>query len=94
MVNGEPGFLLSPNCRYLRKAFNGDYHYALEKSFRGGQQEAKDMPVKNFSSHIADSCEYLCLYIDEKQEYDKHKKALLSRLNQRAHHPASRIGGY
>jgi hypothetical protein len=94
MVNGEPGLLLSPNCRYLRKAFNGDYHYALEKSFRGGQQEAKDMPVKNFSSHIADSCEYLCLYIDEKQEYDKQKKALLSRLNQRAHHPASRIGGY
>ena len=41
-----------------------------------------------------DSCEYLCLYIDEKQEYDKQKKALLSRLNQRAHHPASRIGGY
>jgi len=94
MVNGEPGLLLSPNCRYLRKAFNGDYHYALEKSFRGGQQEAKDMPVKNFSSHIMDSCEYLCLYIDEKQEYDKQKKALLSRLNQRAHHPASRIGGY
>jgi len=52
MVNGEPGFLLSPNCRYLRKAMNGDYHYALEKSFRGGQQESKDMPVKNFSSHI------------------------------------------
>ena len=41
-----------------------------------------------------DSIEYLCLYIDEKQEYDKHKKALLSRLTLRDHHPASRIGGY
>ena len=46
------------------------------------------------NSHIADSAEYLCLYIDEKQEYDKHKKALLGRLNLRDHHPASRIGGY
>ena len=46
------------------------------------------------NSHIADSAEYLCLYIDEKQEYEKHKKALLSRLTLRNHHPASRIGGY
>lgn len=94
MVNGEPGFLLSANIRYLRKAMNGDYKFALVKSFRGGEQEAKDIPVKNFSSHIADSCEYLCLYIDEKQEYDKQKNSLLSRLKLQDHHPATRIGGY
>jgi hypothetical protein len=95
MVNGEPGFLLSPNCRYLRKAMNGGYHYALEKSFRGGVQEAKMMPVKNFSSHISDSLEYLCLYIDEKQEYDKQKKEFLAKLkHQQPHHPASRTAGY
>ena len=95
MVNGEPGFLLSPNCRYLRKAMNGGYHYALEKSFRGGVQEAKMMPVKNFSSHCADSLEELCLYIDEKQEYDKQKKEFLAKLkHQQPHHPASRTAGY
>lgn len=95
MVNGEPGFLLSPNCKYLRKAFNGGYHYALEKSMRGGELETKMTPVKNFSSHVSDSVEYLALYLDEKQEYDKQKREFLSKLKQRPpHRPATRIGGY
>jgi hypothetical protein len=95
MIKGEPGFILSPNCTYLRKALNGGYKYAFEKSFRGGEQETKMTPVKNFSSHIADSLEYLCLYIDKKQEYDKQKKEFLAKLGgQQEHHPASSIGGY
>lgn len=95
MINGEPGLVISPNCNYIRKAYGGGYHYALEKSFRGGQQEAKDMPVKNFYSHIADSSQYLCLYLDNKQEYDKHNNELMARLKQKPEHrPASRLGGY
>jgi len=94
MVKGEPGFLLSPNCKYLRKALNGGYHYALEKSFRGGEQEAKMVPTKNFSSHVCDSLEYLCLYISEKQAYDKQKQAFLSQLKQQPHNSGSQIGGY
>jgi intein/homing endonuclease len=61
MVKGEPGFLLSPNCNYLRKALNGGYHYALEKTFRSGEQEAKMVPVKNFSSHICFTAETMVL---------------------------------
>jgi hypothetical protein len=42
-----------------------------------------------------DSLEYLCLYIDEKQEYDKQKKEFLAKLkHQQPHHPASRTAGY
>jgi hypothetical protein len=94
MTRGEPGFLLSPNCTYLRKAFNGGYHYALEKTFRGGEQETKMMPVKNFSSHVIDSVMYLCLYIDQKEDYDKKKAELFSRVRQSDHRPATSIGGY
>jgi hypothetical protein len=42
-----------------------------------------------------DSLQYLCLYIDEKQEYDKQKKEFLAKLkHQQPHHPASRTAGY
>lgn len=95
MVHGEPGFILSPNCRYLRKALNGGYHYPLEKSYRGGVPETKPMPMKNFSSHIADALEYLCLYVDIKEEYDKRKMDFVRKVGiQLPHHPATRIGGY
>ena len=49
MYAGEPSFILSPNCHYLRKAMNGGYHY--EKDPRSMGEEYKIMPVKNFSSH-------------------------------------------
>jgi hypothetical protein len=94
MINGEPGIIFSPNCKYLRKAMNGGYHYAMEKSYRGGEQDHKRDPVKNFSSHIADSLEELCLYIDQKEVYDKEKKSFLAQLKQVQHNVASRISGY
>jgi len=49
MYAGEPSFIISPNCHYLRKAMNGGYHY--EKDPRSMGEEYKIMPVKNFSSH-------------------------------------------
>jgi hypothetical protein len=97
MTKGEPGFLLSPNCSHLRKALNGGYHYALEKTFRGGEQETKMVPVKNFSSHISDSLQYLCLYIDIKEDYDKHKADFLSKVQNKfmsPYHVADRLSGY
>ena len=50
MSYGEPGFILSPNCHFIRKAMNGAYHY--DKDPKGIGDEYKPMPVKNFASHI------------------------------------------
>jgi hypothetical protein len=50
MYAGEPGFILSPNCHFIRKALNGGYHY--EKDPKAIGDEYKPMPLKNFSSHI------------------------------------------
>jgi len=47
MYAGEPGFVLSPNCHFLRKAMNGAYHY--DKDPKGSGDEYKPMPVKNFA---------------------------------------------
>jgi hypothetical protein len=93
MVNGEPGFIIDPRLHYIRKALNGGYHYDIDKKSQG--TEYKPMPVKNFFSHIADSLEYLCLYISEKEEYDKQRLAFLAQMKRTvAYRPGDRIAGY
>jgi hypothetical protein len=85
MSMGEPGFILSPNCHFIRKAMNGAYHY--DKDPKGSGDEYKPMPVKNFASHVSDSLQYLCLYLTEKEMYDK-------QLKRKDYNPASEIAGY
>lgn len=92
MYAGEPGFVLSPNCHFLRKALNGGYHY--EKDPKAVNEEYKQIPNKNFSSHIADALEYLCLYIAEKQSNDDKLRAFLSQIKTRAYRPGNNITGY
>lgn len=92
MCLGDPGFVLSPNCHYIRKAMNGAYHY--EKDPKSDGDETKLTPVKNFASHISDALEYLCLYIDEKEAYDKQRAAFLSQVKFGKYRPASMEAGY
>jgi hypothetical protein len=92
MSMGEPGFVLSPTCHFIRKAMNGAYHY--DKDPKGSGDEYKPMPVKNFASHISDALEYLCLYVVEKEAYDKTRKSFLSQLKQKTYRPASETAGY
>lgn len=92
MYAGEPGFIVSPNCHFIRKAMNGAYHY--DKDPKGSGDEYKPMPVKNFASHISDALEYLCLYVTEKEAYDKQRKSFLAQLKRKDYHPASDTVGY
>jgi len=59
MVDGEPGFLVSPTCKVLRKGLNGGYHY--ERLQVAGDERFKDYPCKNKFSHIVESLEYAAL---------------------------------
>lgn len=59
MIDGEPGLLIDPACRVLRKAMAGAYRYRrLQVS---GQQRFHDVPEKNAFSHVADAAQYLML---------------------------------
>jgi hypothetical protein len=92
MTMGEPGFVLSPHCKMLRKALNGAYHY--DKDPKGNGDEYKATPVKNFASHVSDSLQYLCLYLEAKTLYDKQRKAFLAHLKPHHYRPAQREAGY
>ncbi len=92
MNMGEPSFVLSPNCHFLRKAMNGAYHY--DKDPKGSGEEYKPVPVKNFASHVSDALQYLCLYVVEKETYDAKRKNFLAQLKRKDYHPAQREAGY
>ena len=58
LAGGEPGFLLSPNCRQLRKGFIGGYRY---ERLKVAGERYRDRPVKDRFSHPHDALQYLCL---------------------------------
>lgn len=57
MIDGAPGFLLSPTCATLRKGFAGGYHYRRVKVV--GDERYHDSPDKNAFSHPHDALQYL-----------------------------------
>lgn len=59
MVDGEPGFLISPKCKILRKGFSGGYHFRAVRT--GNGQMYHDIPTKNSFSHPHDALQYWCL---------------------------------
>jgi hypothetical protein len=59
MVDGEPGLLVHPRCRMLRKAYAGAYHY--KRVAVAGDARYRDVPDKNAHSHVADADQYLML---------------------------------
>lgn len=59
LIDGQPGFMMDPKCRMLRKGFNGGYAY---KRVNVGGERYRDVPDKNSSSHPQDALQYAALY--------------------------------
>ena len=59
LIDGEPAFVLSPDCSILRKGFNSGYCYRRVRSSSG--EAFEDVPDKNRFSHLMDALQYLCL---------------------------------
>ena len=61
LIDGEPAFLMSPTCKMLRKALNGDYKFKRVQI--PGEERFKDVPDKNSSSHIAEALQYGTIHV-------------------------------
>jgi hypothetical protein len=59
MIDGEPGFLLHPDCKVTRKGMQGGYKFRRMKV--AGDERYQDMPVKNDCSHPCEAGQYLML---------------------------------
>jgi len=59
VFNGQPGLIVGPNCKMLRKGLAGGYKYRrLQVS---GDEKFVDKPDKNRYSHICEAGQYLML---------------------------------
>jgi len=56
LIDGKPGFLISPACKELRKGLAGRYCYRRVQI--GSEERFEDKPLKNRYSHIADALQY------------------------------------
>lgn len=59
MIDGEPGLLVHPDCRVLRKGLAGAFCYRRVQI--GGTERYRDAPDKNAYSHICEAGEYLLM---------------------------------
>lgn len=57
LIDGEPGLLVHPRCRVLRKAMAGGYHYRRVQVT--GEERYRDQPEKNSYSHVAEAGQYM-----------------------------------
>jgi hypothetical protein len=87
MVDGLPGFVMSPKCDYLRKALRGRYKY--ERLQVPGEARYKQTPCKNHYSHISDALQYGCLAVDSGRTSKKKP-----RVKRRYTKPADSVAGY
>lgn len=59
LIDGEPGLLVHPDCRVLRKGMAGAYCYKRVQI--AGAERYKDVPDKNHYSHVNDAGQYCLL---------------------------------
>ena len=77
-----PGFIVSPQCAYTKRALSGGYHYRVAKN-----GVASETPEKNIFSHIAEGTEYLAMHFSSgtiSVEADAQRKAWLAQAGGRA----------
>jgi hypothetical protein len=60
LIGGKPGLIVSKECKMLRKALSGGYHFK-RIAVGAGHERFKDAPNKNEHSHIGDAFGYLLL---------------------------------
>lgn len=84
MVDGRPGFVLSPKCAKLRKGFASGYHFKFVRTSNGAQLH--EAPAKNDYSHPHDALQYLLLGGGEYEAVHQRDPAL------RAQQPRVAIG--
>ena len=64
LVDGKAMFELSPECKLLRKGFNGAYKFRrMRIQTDDAEPHYSTVPDKNKFSHPHDGLQYLCMYL-------------------------------
>lgn len=82
MIDGEPGMLVDPSCKQLRKGLSSKYVYERVKVV--GDERYHNKPTKNFWSHVCESAQHAMLGAGEGKQIvrrsgSRHKSSPLVR---------------
>ena len=67
LEGGQPGLLISPRCKILRRGFNSGYVFR-RTAMQGGDGRYENKPVKNQYSHVHDALQYFTCSAGEARE--------------------------
>ena len=81
MIDGEPGLLLDPSMKVLRKGLASKYIYKRVQVV--GDEKYADLPYKNFWSHTCESAEYAMVGGGEGKLLTRKKKVEKPRVQER-----------
>ena len=88
LIEGRPAFILHPDCKVMRKGFNGGY--CLRRIQVTGDEKYTDKPDKhNPYSHIQDALQYIATYIRQATGIEEEEEFEVTLESGR-----SQIGGY
>jgi hypothetical protein len=90
LIDGEPGMLVHPQAKVLRKAYQGGY--CFRRIQVGGDERYRDAPDKNEYSHVAEADQYLMLGAGEDRTIMR-RDASIVRANAPTQYPGARNGG-
>lgn len=78
MIDGEPGMLVDPSCRVIRKGLSSKYIYKRIKV--AGDEKFHDKPDKNWFSHVCEAAEHAMVGAGEGERLTRrpHKKQSVS----------------
>lgn len=65
-MDGTPGLIVDPRCRYLRRGMAGGYKYRLMQI--SGEERFHEAPEKNIYSHICEGLQYAMVGAGEVRE--------------------------
>lgn len=66
LIDGEPGMVVSPECKTAIKGMAGGYRY--KRVLASGEERFHDKPEKNHFSHVCDAGQYMMLGAGETME--------------------------
>lgn len=86
LVDGEPGFLLDPQCQQIREGLMGHFQYARILSNEALEFRYHEKPLKNMHSHVCEAVEYIGMYyalgeVNHEEESDKVIEKMAQKFN-------------
>ena len=90
LIDGKPGFLLSPKCKTIRKGLKGGFAY--KRIQIAGSEKFQEKPDKNRYSHPVEAVEYMCLGAGEGQLATGSQPKVTAKPYRAPHYQEQRLG--